>query len=122
MHPLLVFLEQWKNRPKKIVYYEDLIDFPEASIYGLCNYVGLPYKDFLDNYEQHRETCMNDYGESKTDGRTKMHHSYLVTQETRYEWDEWVRQHKKKAFMNFLRRYYEVHSTSRKHLGTGSGS
>jgi len=109
MHPLLVFLEQWKNRPKKVVYYEDLIQFPEISIRNLCNSISLPYQDFLDNYEQHRETCMKDYGESKTDGKTVIYYRDLVPVETRYEWDEWLKQYKKRVFMEFLERYYEVH-------------
>ena len=106
----------WKNimvfhkypHKKMLLYYEDLITTPFATILNLATFLDLPQSnvmEFFDNFEQHRQDSLSNYTGSVTRGDKLLHHSLVIEEDLQREHDESLRARNEQVYDLYLKRY-----------------
>ncbi len=95
---------------KVLIYYEELITNIEPileQLLTLLEYDDSYLKSFMENLDQHKVQSLNLYGNSSTQGKKILHHSYELSEELTQQWDEYLLEHHKLLFNKYLQRYVE---------------
>ena len=111
---VLRFYEKSKEN-KFIVYYEDLIKYPESTLRGVLEFFGENgnyLKDFINNYDRHRATSYNQYttllekSETQGDPNKLKYHSNFLSGDILLQIDQLFKE-EKVLFDKYLLRYEE---------------
>ena len=107
--------ECFKGR-KLLIYYEDLMQYPEKEILKLIKFLKLPavrYDDLIKNLEKHKRKSVlgyNTYENSFTSGDVKKlnyHSSKTLNKEERMAFDKYFKKNYPALFEKYLKRYGE---------------
>lgn len=89
----LTIFDSWRSPKKMLVYYEDLLQNPQAvleSILAFLNETTECLPEFLANYQVHKKKCLSIYKVSASGGDDLLYHSKSLSGEERKNIDYWV--------------------------------
>ncbi len=114
LHILQIY-DEWPEDRRLLIYYEDLILFPEKTLHQLAEFFQVDHASvsiFLKNLPLHRENAIciyeQDAGESTTRGENIYFHSKFFTKEDLILMDKICEESNPELFKKYLSRYKEL--------------
>ncbi len=106
----LEIFDSWREEDRFLMYYEDLIQNPRATLTALLNFLGENdrYLDgFMQDYEYHRQTSLSLYTASVSKGNDMFFHSKKKPLAFREKMDLAIKKEYPELWEKYLKRYEE---------------
>lgn len=105
----LQIFDEWVCKKKLIIYYEDLMQNPEAVLLEILDFLNespqmLP--GFLHDYQIHKKKCLSLYKASASAGNDLLYHSKSLTREERLAIDNWIETEYPAYWQKYLKARY----------------
>lgn len=101
----------WPEEKKFLIYYEDFLQFPDQTLYGLADFFQTGHElipQFLKDFELHRQNGIAIYEHTSiTHGEDLHYHSNQISKEKRREFDAICKAADPDMFNIYLLRYQE---------------
>ncbi len=99
---------------KLVIYYEDLMQYPEENIKKILKFCKLSTDklyNFLENYDKHTKSVLSMYSKTvaktQTDGNLALHYSLGLMSDVKFAIDEAYRNYGKIAYDKYFKKYAE---------------
>lgn len=103
----------WCADKKILIYYEDLIKYPETTLATLLDFIKEPnalLEEFIQNYAQHKKTALaikEILSPNFTNGQEAIYHSARLNKEDRIKIDSIIKKIYPNEWKNYLEERYE---------------
>lgn len=109
----IVFFETWPEHMRLLIYYEDLILDPRATLTRILTFLHEPLTHldaFMDTYKEQKQKCLALYPGSTSHGNDILFHSKKTSPDYHQRIDTWIAQAYPHIWNTYLREQYATKS------------
>lgn len=100
--------DEWDPSKRLLIYYEDLMEYPEATLKAVIRFLGKDealVDNFMKNYLLYRKESLENYADTQSISKGLLYHTSLMSQEAISHFDNFMKTNYPDYWEKYLSRY-----------------